>query len=100
MDLLALDRTTLLALERSFVANPAEPAASANRIRIYRVTLAGATNIAGIESLKGRADVVPVSKTLVLDLANVAGLSPDWRPRSTTSRAWRSARGWLTAGLR
>ena len=80
VELLALDRTTLLALERSFVANPAEPAASENRIRIYRVTLAGATNIAGVESLKGRADVVPVSKTLVLDLSDVDGLSPDLAP--------------------
>ena len=80
VDLLALDRTTLLALERSFVANPAEPAASENRIRIYRVTLAGATNISGIESLKGRADVVPVGKTLVLDLSDVDGLSPELAP--------------------
>ena len=80
VDLLALDRTTLLALERSFVADPADPAASANRIRIYRVTLAGATDIAGLDSLKGRTDVVPVSKTLLLDLADVAGLSPDLAP--------------------
>jgi hypothetical protein len=80
VDLVAIDRTTLLALERSFVANPADPAASANRIRIYRLTLAGATNIAGVESLKGRTDVVPVSKTLLLDLADVGGLSPDLAP--------------------
>jgi hypothetical protein len=80
VDLLALDRTTLLALERSFVPNPGDPAAGANRIRIYRLTLAGATNIAGVDSLKGRTDVVPIGKTLLLDLSDVTGLSPDLAP--------------------
>jgi len=80
VELLALDRTTLLALERSYVQDTQEAKSSANRIRIFRITLAGATDISGIESLAGRTDVVPVSKTLVLDLSAVPDLSPDLAP--------------------
>ena len=80
VELLALDRTTLLALERSYAQNPKDPAASENRVRIYKISLAGATDISGIDSLKDRTDVVPVTKTLVLDLSDAAGLSPDLAP--------------------
>lgn len=80
VELLALDRTTLLALERSFAQNPKDASASENRIRIYRISVAGATDISGIESLKDRTDVVPVTKTLVLDLSDVAGLTTDLAP--------------------
>jgi hypothetical protein len=33
-----------------------------------------------VDSLKGRSDVVPVTKTLLLDLSDVRGLSPDLAP--------------------
>jgi hypothetical protein len=80
VDLLALNRTTLLALERGFVENRENLEQSRSRIRVYKISLAGATDVSSLESLKGRADVVPVTKTLVLDLSNVQGLSAELAP--------------------
>jgi hypothetical protein len=77
VDLLALSRTTLLALERSYVQDKANPQTGQNRIRIYRVGLADATDVSSVDSLKGQQGIVPATKTLVLDLSQVPGLSPD-----------------------
>jgi 3-phytase len=77
VDLLALSRTTLLALERSYVQDKANPQTGWNRIRIYRVTLSGATDVSEVDSLKGQPGIVPATKTLLLDLAQVSGLSPE-----------------------
>jgi hypothetical protein len=59
-DLAALSDTDLLVLERGFVAG------RGNTARIYRVSLAGAPDIAG-RSLDG---VQPLPKTLIVDLAD------------------------------
>jgi hypothetical protein len=75
VDLLALSRTTLLALERSYVEDAANTARNINCIRVFRIALAGATDISRIESLKDHPDVVPVTKTLLIDLAKVQGLN-------------------------
>ena len=80
VELLALNRSTLLALERSYVADEGKTAASRNGIRLYRISLAGATDVSALESIKGRTDVVPVTKTLLLDLSAVPGLSPQLAP--------------------
>jgi hypothetical protein len=75
--LLAVDRTTVLALERAFVENQETPTLGRCFIRLYRVTLAGATDISPLESLKGHPEVVPVKKSLLMDLASVQGLNPE-----------------------
>ncbi|UJS04360.1 phytase [Cylindrospermopsis raciborskii] len=68
VDLLAIDnRGTLLALERSFAVG------QGNTIKIYEVTLQGATDITTINSLSGitsdqLAAIQPVQKRLVLNL--------------------------------
>jgi 3-phytase/alkaline phosphatase D len=80
VELLALNRTTLLALERGYVEDEAKTGASTNTIRLYRVSLAGASDVSSMDSLKDRSDVVPVTKTLLLDLSRVPGLSPDLAP--------------------
>jgi 3-phytase len=80
VDVLVLDRNTLLTLERGYVENRNEPARSRSQIRIYRVSLVGATDISAIDSLKGRTDVVPVAKTLLLDLSETPGLSKELAP--------------------
>jgi hypothetical protein len=77
VELLALDRTTLLALERAFVENQETPELGRSYIRLYRITLTDATDISALESLKGHPEVVPVKKTLLMDLSKVQGLSPD-----------------------
>lgn len=79
-ELLALDRTTLLALERGYVENKETPGQGRNSIRLYRITLTGATDVSTLESLKGHAEVVPVTKTLLMDLADVPGLSRELAP--------------------
>ncbi len=68
VDLLAIDnRGTLLALERSFAVG------QGNTIKIYEVTLQGATDITTINSLSGitsnqLAAIQPVQKRLILNL--------------------------------
>ena len=76
VELLALDDTHLLALEREYVENKADARASVNRVRIVHVSLSGATDISGFDSLNAARGVVPVARTLLLDLADVKGLSP------------------------
>jgi hypothetical protein len=80
VELLALSRTTLLALERGYVENAEKPGSGVNHIRVYNISLAGATDVSKLESLKDHPEVVPVTKTLLLDLANAKGLSPDLAP--------------------
>ena len=76
VELLALDRSHLLALERSYVENADDRAHSINRIRLYRISLDGASDVSGLDSIAGRTDVRPLSKELVLDLAALPGLPP------------------------
>lgn len=68
-DLLALPGGDLLALERELVEG------RGFTIQIYRVSLAGATDVSGRESLAGQS-YTPVKKTLVYDFAR-AGFAPD-----------------------
>ena len=82
-DLLAINRTTLLALERGFVDQNGEnrkTARGVNTVRIYRVSLSGATDVSKLASLKGQAGIVPVTKTLLLDLGQVQGLASELAP--------------------
>jgi len=72
-DLLALPGGDLLALEREFVAGRGFV------IQLFRVSLAGATDVSGMESLAGPLagrNWTPARKTLVYDFAR-SGLVPD-----------------------
>ena len=62
-DMAALSDQELLVLERGYVP------LLGNTVRIYRVTLAGATDVSGQASLVA-AGLTPVAKTLVFDLAS------------------------------
>jgi hypothetical protein len=81
VELLMLADGQMLALERSFVqeAGVATPR-DMNRIRLFRVSLEGATDVSKVESLKRATDIVPVKKTLVFDLSDTPGLSPELAP--------------------
>lgn len=69
--LLALDSRRFLLVERSFSVGVG------NRIRIYEVSLAGATDVSAVQALQGVIqNFTPVSKTLILDL-DVLGLTLD-----------------------
>jgi hypothetical protein len=68
-ELLALPDGDLLALEREFVEG------RGMAIQIFRVSLAGATDVSGTESLAGQS-YTPVRKTLVYDFAR-SGFVPD-----------------------
>lgn len=78
-----VDPTRYLVLERSFVTGVG------NKIRIFEADFRGTTDIAGFDSIAG-ADVEPVRKKLVADLAdfplstvdNVEGMT--WGPRLPT----------------
>ena len=56
--------------------NPAATRRNMNRVRVFHTSLAGATDISSFDSLRGRRGVTPARKTLVLDVADVRGLSP------------------------
>lgn len=64
VELLAVDDTRFLALERSFSTGVG---GTGNTIRIYLAELSGATDVLGLESLAGQS-YVPMTKTLLLDL--------------------------------
>ena len=76
VELLAFGNEDLLAMEREYVENKGNKAGSFNRIRVFRISISGATDISAIDSLKEARSVVPVKKTLLLDLGEVKGLSP------------------------
>jgi 3-phytase/alkaline phosphatase D len=80
VELLALGNDELLALERNFVrGGTREAPRRRNVIRIFRVTLQGATDVADIFSLADATDVVPVAKELVIDFDEITpGLSPEY----------------------
>ena len=65
VDLLALDGTSLLALERSFTLG------KGNSIRLFAVSLDGADDVRSIASIEGRDDIVEVSKRLLVDLGDL-----------------------------
>jgi hypothetical protein len=75
VELLALGGDEFLSLERGY-AESENRTGSLNRIRIFRISLADATDISGIDSLRAAGNIIPVRKTLLLDLNDVAGLSP------------------------
>lgn len=64
-EMLAIDDGTFLAVERSFALN------EGNNIRVYKVALAGATDVSGLNSLVGQS-YTPVSKQLLLTLPQPA----------------------------
>lgn len=71
VELLALSDRHLLSLERSFSVGPGY------FIKLFEVSLEGATNIKNIDSLQEAiADITPVQKTLLLDL-NQLGFTLD-----------------------
>lgn len=78
VELLALSDTEFLAMERGFAQERDGPR-TVTRIRIFRMSIDRATDISGVESLRGRR-VVPAVKTLVLDLSTAKGMSPELAP--------------------
>jgi hypothetical protein len=76
VDLLALDNTgqNFLALERSFaVGAVGTPGNTGNTVKIFQVSLAGASNIVNNNSLiaSGTSGLIPAQKTLLLDLTTL-----------------------------
>jgi hypothetical protein len=81
VELLALDRKTLLALERSFFVEASGDAMprTHQQIRIYRVSLEGATDVSDIRALVDAPEVRLAEKELVFDLADIVDrLSPEF----------------------
>ena len=80
VELLAIDESHLLALERSYVAEAGDTGRNMNRIRLFRISLNGATDVSRFDSLKDVPNVVPVTKVTLLDLSTVPELNPDLAP--------------------
>lgn len=78
VELLSLGGDELLALERGYIESP-DRSQFLNRIRIFRISLAGATDVSTIEALAAAAGVTPIRKTLVVDFNRFTGLSPALR---------------------
>jgi hypothetical protein len=71
VELLAIDDAVLISMERAYVREAGATARDGHRIRLFRVSLDGATDVSAIETLNGAAGIVPVTKTLLLELADV-----------------------------
>ncbi len=76
VELVSIDSTHLLALERGFVENADDPAHSRNRVQIYRVLLDRGSDVSALDSVAGRTDLTPLPKELLLDLDGAIGLPP------------------------
>jgi hypothetical protein len=74
VELLAVSDTELLALERGFIQMRGVRL-GVNRVRLFRISLEGATDVSAIDSLAVLRDVRPVRKTLVQDFSRLPGLS-------------------------
>lgn len=77
VELLALGRSELLAMERGYAEEDGGTGRRMNRIRIFKISLDGATDISTFESLRGRRGIRPVVKRLLLDLAAVPGFTEE-----------------------
>lgn len=76
-DLMALSDHEFIAVERAYAVGAATPGRAAlthkptsNTIRLYRIDTAGATNVAGWPSIRGR-EVVLAKRSLLLDLSTL-----------------------------
>jgi hypothetical protein len=79
-DLLALANGQLLSLERSYVQEMGGARQRANRIRVFRIDFASATDVSALDSLTGAPSYVPVAKRLVQDMSDLDGLPPELAP--------------------
>ena len=65
VELLAVDSTRMLALERSFSVG------AGNSVRLYEIDLAGATDVSNVASVADLTGIAPVSKRLVFDFNSI-----------------------------
>jgi hypothetical protein len=77
VELLALNDTEFLSMERGYAEEAGDNGQRATFIRIFRVSLDDATDISAMESIRGRAGLRPVRKRLLLDVNAVKGLPPE-----------------------
>jgi hypothetical protein len=77
VELLALSHTEFLSMERGYAEEAGDDGRRATFIRIFRVSLDDATDISGMESIRGRDGLRPVRKRLLLDVNAVKGLPPE-----------------------
>jgi predicted negative regulator of RcsB-dependent stress response len=71
VEMLALDDTTFLALERSFSVGAPGAGGTGNIIKLFEVSLAGATDVSAFESLSLAGAYTAASKSLLLDLSTL-----------------------------
>jgi glycerophosphoryl diester phosphodiesterase len=77
VELLATGGAEFLSMERGYAEEGPDSGGRMNTIRIFRVSIDGATDVSALDSLRGRQGIVPVRKQLLLDLAGLDGLSPE-----------------------
>lgn len=72
-DLLAIGERQFIAIERSFAVGAATPGTpvTGTTIRLFHVDARNATDVSGLNSIAGLESVVPVHKTLLLDLSDL-----------------------------
>lgn len=75
VELLSLNSTELIALERAFIESE-DRNTTVNRIRIFRIGLNDASDISEVEALHAAGGITPVKKMLLADLKDLPGLSP------------------------
>lgn len=76
VELVALSDTGFLSMERGYAEEPGANGRRVNRIRIFYVSIEGATDISQFDSIRGRLGLRTARKRLLFALSTVKGLSP------------------------
>ncbi len=77
VELLSLGGPEFLSMERAYAEEGGDTGRRATFIRIYRMSIDGATDVSAFDSIRNRAGITPVRKRLVLDVNRARGLPPE-----------------------
>src|SRR5688572_15943239 len=77
VELLSTGGSEFLAMERGYAEEDGESGRRQNTIRIFQMSIDGATDISTLDSLRGQAGIRSARKTLLLDFSTIKGLSPE-----------------------
>ena len=77
VELLSIGGTDFLAMERGYAEEEGESGRRRNTIRIFQMSIDGATDISTMDSLRGQGNIRAARKTLLLDFSTIRGLSPE-----------------------
>lgn len=77
VEMIALGGNEFLTMERAYAEESGGEGRRATFIKIFRMSLDGATDISSFDSIRGRTDLKAARKRLILDVNKAKGLPPE-----------------------